>query len=67
MASEGVHEEPGPVAERAVSEEFFTLVVDQARSAKLLSDDHFTVDGTLIEAWAGHTRAFSASGTTMMR
>ena len=38
----------------AVSEEFFTLVVEQARSAKLLSDEHFTVDGTLIEAWAGH-------------
>jgi transposase len=38
----------------AVSEEFFTLVVEQARSAKLLCDEHFTVDGTLIEAWAGH-------------
>jgi IS5 family transposase len=37
----------------AVSEEFFTLVVDQARRGKLLSDEHFTVDGTLIEAWAG--------------
>jgi transposase len=37
----------------AVSEEFFTLVVEQARKAKLLSDEHFTVDGTLIEAWAG--------------
>ena len=37
----------------AVSEEFFTLVVEQARQGKLLSDEHFTVDGTLIEAWAG--------------
>ena len=37
----------------AVSEEFFTLVVRQARKAKLLSDEHFTVDGTLLEAWAG--------------
>jgi hypothetical protein len=27
-------------------------VVDQARAAGLMSDDHFTVDGTLIEAWA---------------
>jgi len=25
----------------------------QARQKRLLSDDHFTVDGTLIEAWAG--------------
>lgn len=27
-------------------------VVQQARGAKLLSDEHFSVDGTLIEAWA---------------
>src|SRR5881227_308467 len=39
--------------EGAVSEEFFTLIVAQARRRKLLSDEHFTVDGTLIEAWAG--------------
>jgi transposase len=36
-----------------VAEEFFSLVVEQARSRNLLSDEHFTVDGTLIEAWAG--------------
>jgi transposase len=36
-----------------VAEEFFSLVIGQARSMKLLSDEHFTVDGTLIEAWAG--------------
>jgi transposase len=39
--------------EGAVAEEFFSLVVNQARKKRLLSDDHFTVDGTLIEAWAG--------------
>jgi transposase len=39
--------------EGAVAEEFFSLVVGQARRRKLLSDEHFTVDGTLIEAWAG--------------
>ncbi len=31
---------------------FFQSVLDQARQAKLLSDEHFSVDGTLIEAWA---------------
>ena len=36
--------------EGAVAEEFFSLVVAQARTKKLLSDEHFTVDGTLIEA-----------------
>jgi transposase len=39
--------------EGAVAEEFFSLIVNQARTRKLLSDEHFTVDGTLIEAWAG--------------
>src|SRR5437763_6891019 len=32
---------------------FFSGVLAQARSANLLSDEHFSVDGTLIEAWAG--------------
>jgi transposase len=31
---------------------FFDGVVRHARELNLLSDDHFTVDGTLIEAWA---------------
>ena len=37
----------------AVAEEFFTLIVQQARAKKLLFriKEHFTVDGTLIEAW----------------
>jgi hypothetical protein len=36
----------------SVAREFFTRVVAQARSLQLLSDEHFTVDGTLVEAWA---------------
>jgi transposase len=35
-----------------VAQKFFAAVVRQARGAGLLSDEHFTVDGTLIEAWA---------------
>ncbi len=31
---------------------FFERAVAQARERDLLSDEHFTVDGTLIEAWA---------------
>jgi Transposase DDE domain len=37
-----------------VANQFFALVLDQARNASLLSDEHFSVDGTLIEAWASH-------------
>jgi len=35
-----------------VAEAFFERVLVEARKRKLLSDEHFTVDGTLIEAWA---------------
>ena len=35
-----------------VAQKFFGAVLKQARNAALLSDEHFTVDGTLIEAWA---------------
>src|SRR4030095_11523193 len=37
---------------QAVAQRFFQLVVE--RATPRLSDEHFTVDGTLIEAWAGH-------------
>ena len=36
-----------------IARAFFDLVVAQARERGLLSDEHFTVDGTLVEAWAG--------------
>ncbi len=48
--------------EGAVAEEFFSLIVGQARSRKLLSDEHFTVDGILIEAWAGQ-KSFQRKGS----
>lgn len=38
--------------EHDVSGRFFQAVLDQARRAGLLSSEHFSVDGTLIEAWA---------------
>src|ERR1043166_424508 len=37
---------------RDVAKEFLAVVVEQARSKGLISDEHFTVDGTLVEAWA---------------
>jgi transposase len=35
-----------------IAEKFFHGVLKQAREADLLSDEHFSVDGTLMEAWA---------------
>lgn len=36
----------------AVAAKFMAAVLSQARMKKLLSGEHFSVDGTLIEAWA---------------
>ena len=38
--------------EHEVGKEFLSAVVALAREEKLLSNEHFTVDGALIEAWA---------------
>ena len=35
-----------------ISQKLLQAIVDQAREQGLLSEDHFTVDGTLIRAWA---------------
>ena len=35
-----------------IASAFFDAVLRQAREGALLSDEHFTVDGTLLEAWA---------------
>src|SRR4051812_4192387 len=40
--------------EHEVADEFFVAVVDQAKLRRYLSSDHFSVDGTLLEAWASH-------------
>src|SRR5215510_5489703 len=47
--------------ESDIAEKFFAQVLDQARTADLLSDEHFSVDGTLIEAWASH-KSFQRKG-----
>jgi transposase len=38
--------------ETDVAQEFLARVVAQARAKGLTSDEHFTVDGTLLQAWA---------------
>jgi IS5 family transposase len=45
----------------AVAQGFFQQVVAQAQAQGLFSAEHFTVDGTLIEAWAGH-KSFKRKG-----
>jgi transposase len=38
--------------EADIARELFKAIVEQAQVAGLLSDEHFSVDGTMIEAWA---------------
>ena len=38
--------------EAEVAKQFLAQVVEQGRAKGLTSDEHFTVDGTLLEAWA---------------
>jgi len=37
-----------------IARAFFAAVIAQAEAARLLSDEHFTVDGSLLQAWASH-------------
>jgi transposase len=37
-----------------IADKFFEGVLARAQESELLSNEHFTVDGTLIDAWAGH-------------
>ena len=39
--------------EAEVAKQFLTQVVEQARAKGWTSDERFTVDGLLLEAWAG--------------
>jgi transposase len=44
-----------------VARRFFEGVVQRAKGFRLISAEHFTVDGTLIEAWASH-KSFRRKG-----
>jgi transposase len=47
----------GRLLDHEVAHRFFEAVRAEAERRQLLSDDHFTVDGTLLEAWAS-TKSF---------
>src|SRR5439155_21873046 len=46
-----------------VAKAFFQRVLELARAEQLLSAEHFSVDGALIQAWAGQ-KSFQRKGTT---
>ncbi len=44
-----------------VADAFFAEMLAAIKAEGLLSDEHFTVDGTLLEAWASH-KSFKPKG-----
>jgi hypothetical protein len=48
-----------------IANEFLRKVLDLGRTHHLLSDEHFAVDGTLIEAWAGQKSFRSKADPTL--
>src|SRR5690606_38805366 len=44
-----------------IAKEFFSAIVGQARKKGLVSKEHFSVDGTLLRAWASH-KSFRPKG-----
>jgi len=49
--------------EHDIAKEFFAGVIREARAQRLLSDEHFTVDGTLIDSWASFKSLKRKDGT----
>jgi transposase len=42
-----------------IADRFFAAVVGQAKLRRYVSSEHFSVDGTLLEAWASHKSVVS--------
>jgi transposase len=42
------------LVDHEIADRFFAAVVRQAKLRRYISSDHFSVDGTLLEAWASH-------------
>jgi transposase len=53
--------------EHDIAKGFFAGAVSQAKAQGLLSDEHFTVDGTLIESWASFKSLKRKDGTPVVR
>jgi transposase len=49
-----------------IATKFLQQVLELAGIHKLLSDEHFTVDGTLIEAWAGQKSFVKKGNSTVL-
>jgi IS5 family transposase len=63
VGTDSIQQESGSASEGRCSRSLFDEVLAEANARDLLSDEHFTVDGTLIEAWAGQKSFRRKDGT----
>jgi len=55
VGSDRIHQEPETgLFQGDIAQAFFAAVLSRLATADLVSAEHFTVDGTLLEAWASH-------------
>ena len=66
MGADGVHEEPRSAAAADVARKFLAELMDHKQLRALLSDEHFSVDGTQIAAWAS-MKSFKAKDGSAIR
>ena len=52
MGGHHLHQEPRPVVEGDAAAQFLAAELSQDKVKALLSSEHFSVDGTLLAAWA---------------
>ena len=52
LGPDGVHQEPRPASDDEHARKFLAAILAHREVAPLLSDEHFSVDGTLVKAWA---------------
>ncbi len=52
----------GRLLDHDIADRFFEAVVRQAKLRRYVSSEHFSVDGTLLEAWASH-KSFKPNDT----
>src|SRR5215472_2402103 len=57
----------GRLLDHDVARQFFKLIVEQARSLGLVSDEHFSVDGSLIEASWASLKSFQPKESAVQR
>src|SRR4051812_26770928 len=64
LGADGVHENHDRLLEADIARKFLAELMDHQQLRGLLSDEHFSVDGTQIAAWASMKSFRAKEGST---